>query len=119
MKLMQRLWRDEAGFILSAELVLIATVAILAMIVGLAAARDGVNSELADIGQAINSLSQSYAIDGIQGHSAAVNASLWKDNTDFCDNLTPDTAAADEACVVHTTPTGATEAAANTNPSLP
>jgi Flp pilus assembly pilin Flp len=113
-KVMQRLWRDEAGFILSAELVLIATVAVLAMIVGLSAARDGVNSELGDIGQAINSLNQSYTINGIQGHSAAVNASAWLDNTDFCDKAGPDTAAADESCITHTPGAGATE----TDPAL-
>ena len=42
-----RLWRDERAFVMSAEIVLIGTVAILATIVGLSAYRDAVIAELA------------------------------------------------------------------------
>jgi hypothetical protein len=62
MKILRRLWKDEGGFVVSAELVLVASVAILAMIVGLAAYRDAIIDELADNGKAINALNQSYSI---------------------------------------------------------
>jgi Flp pilus assembly pilin Flp len=104
MKMMQRLWNDEAGFVVSAELVLIATIAVLGLAVGLAAVRDGITSELADVAQAMNSLNQSYIIDGVLGHSASVAGSLWNDNSDFCDNLNPDTPLIDEACITHPAP---------------
>lgn len=101
MSLIKRLWNDEAGFVVSAELVLIGTIAVLGMIVGLSAARDGVTSELADVGGAINQLNQSYSIDGIQGHGAAIAGSIFLDEQDFCD--APDPAGADMACIVRNT----------------
>lgn len=101
MKMMQRLWNDEAGFVISAELVLIVTIAILGMVVGLAAVRDGVTSELGDIAEAINALNQGYTYDGLLGHSASVAGSIWQDGTDFCDRGTSIDGAGDEACITH------------------
>lgn len=119
MKLLKRLWSDEAGFVVSAELVLVASVAVLAMIVGLSAARDGINSELADVADAWQELSQSYEISHIIGHSAAVNGTEYLDNTDFC--ATPGTndgtASVDEACITHTTAAGANENSGGQNPT--
>jgi len=103
MSLIKRLWNDEAGFIVSAELVLIGTIAVLGMIVGLSAARDGVTSELADVGGAINNLNQSYTIDNIIGHGAAVNGSQFVDDIDFCDGQ--DIPGGDMACIVRSLPT--------------
>ena len=108
MKLVNRLWNDEAGFVVSAELVLVASIAVLGMIVGLATVRDAVTSELADLNGAINELNQSYSISGIQGHSAAVNSSQYQDQKDYCD-VGDDTANVDEACVVHVTAVDADE----------
>ncbi len=118
MHLVNRLWKDEAGFVVSAELVLVASIAVLGMIVGLATARDAVTSELADVGAAINELSQSYSISGIQGHSAAVNSWQFQDNKDYCDSG-DDTANVDEQCIVHITPVGANEQDPATQGSKP
>lgn len=62
MNTLRRLWNDEQGFVVSAELVLVASVAVLAMIVGLAAYRDAIIDELADGGRAVNALNQSYSV---------------------------------------------------------
>lgn len=52
------LWRDEAGFVLSAELILIATVVTLAMVVGLAEVSNAVNNEMGDMAGAVEGMSQ-------------------------------------------------------------
>ncbi|MCH9727090.1 MAG: Flp family type IVb pilin [Planctomycetes bacterium] len=57
-------WNDENGFVLSAELVIILTVAVLGMIVGLSYVQTAVVSEFTDIAGAINSLNQNYAYTG-------------------------------------------------------
>lgn len=102
MKLLNRLWKDEAGFVVSAELVLVASVAVLAMIVGLSAARDGINSELADVADAWQELNQSYEISNVIGHSASVAGTGYVDASDFCDNAPDGVAGVDEACISHT-----------------
>ncbi|TWT39609.1 Flp family type IVb pilin [Blastopirellula retiformator] len=85
MSLLKRLWNDEAGFIVSTELILIATIVVIGLIVGLASVRDAVTSELSDVAGAIQDLDQSYTIWGITGHSAAVSGSDYSDNLDYCD----------------------------------
>lgn len=60
----KRFWNDENGFIISAELVIILTVAVLAMIVGLSYVQSAVVSEMSDVGNAISSLNQNYAYTG-------------------------------------------------------
>lgn len=62
------LWRDEAGFILSAELVLIGTIAVLSLVVGLAAVAAAVNDELRDCATAFGSSKQSYDRYGDASH---------------------------------------------------
>lgn len=59
--MLYKLWNDESGVIISAELVLVLTVAVLAMIVGLSEVAVAVNTELNDISNAIGALNQSYS----------------------------------------------------------
>ena len=65
MALWNDLWDDEAGAVLTAEAVLIGTVAILGGVVGLSQAATAVDEELKEFAQAIRSLDQSY---GYVGH---------------------------------------------------
>jgi hypothetical protein len=53
------LYADEAGFIISSELILVATITVLAMVVGLAEVRSAVSEELEDVGSAIGAMQQS------------------------------------------------------------
>ena len=85
MSLLRRLWNDEAGFVISTELVLVATLLVLAMIVGLQSVRDAVLAELADVASAIGSLNQSYSFAGVTGHASSVAGSVFTDVIDFCD----------------------------------
>ena len=48
MKLFVSLWNDEAGFIVSSELILISALVVLGLLVGLATIRDQVVQELGD-----------------------------------------------------------------------
>ncbi|WP_315851556.1 Flp family type IVb pilin [Gimesia algae] len=84
----QQFWNDENGFVVSTELVLIATVLVLGMIVGLTTLRDQVIAELADVAAAFSNSNQSYSFSGITGHSSSTSGSLFTDNTDFCDVAT-------------------------------
>ena len=59
---LKKIWNDERGFVNSAELILIATLAVLGLIVGLATFRDAVTQELADTGAAIGNVNQSYSV---------------------------------------------------------
>lgn len=86
--MLTKLWHDESGAIVSAELVLIATILVIAMVTGLSSLRDAVVTELADVGAAIAAQDQSYTVGGVLAHSAATAASIFLDDEDFCDTST-------------------------------
>jgi Flp pilus assembly pilin Flp len=84
-RMLRKLWIDEAGAIVSAEIVLVATILVIGMVTGLASLRDAVVTELADVGQAISQLDQSFSFGGIDGHCASSAGSQFLDAADFCD----------------------------------
>lgn len=100
MRVLRRLWADQAGFVISTELVLVATILVIGMVVGLATVRDAVVQELADVAAAIGSVSQSYEYAAITGHSSATQGSGFQDSTDFCDTGDDTVANAAPQCVV-------------------
>ena len=61
------LWQDEAGFVVSAELALVSTIATLGMVTGLAEASNSVHNELHDVGSAVGSLDQSFSYQSTSG----------------------------------------------------
>src|SRR5580698_6627097 len=71
-KMFLSLWNDEAGFIVSAELILVATLLVIGMIVGLQTVRDTVITELADTATAIGQINQSYSYGGVTGHNSSI-----------------------------------------------
>lgn len=68
MRLAKQLWHDQAGFIVSAELVLISTVGVIGLLTGLTCLRNAINSELTDVACAISSLDQSYCYTGFHSY---------------------------------------------------
>ncbi|TWU06069.1 hypothetical protein [Stieleria varia] len=82
----KKLWNDEAGFVVSVELVLISTIAVIGLITGLTAVRDGVVSELSDTAGSVQDLNQSYSYNGVVGHSGSTAGSDFNDALDFCDS---------------------------------
>jgi hypothetical protein len=99
-----KLFSDESGVIVSAELVLVLTVAVLAMVVGLSEIAVAVNTELNDISNAIGALDQSFSYTGFSSDKAvgnlknSVGGSKFADSTDDCDaNTTCDLVCGDAA----------------------
>jgi hypothetical protein len=89
--LVSQLLRDEGGFIVSAELVLVATILVIGMIVGLSEIQHAVVSELNDVGDAIGSVNQSFCFSGFHkrdynGIHALTYGSGFRDTFDACDN---------------------------------
>jgi hypothetical protein len=84
-----RLWADQTGAVISAELVLVLTIAVLGVIVGLSEVAVAVNTELNDVSNAVGALDQSYwftqfrnFIDKCPSH---VHGSRFTDDHDDCD----------------------------------
>lgn len=98
MNMLSRFWNDEAGFVVSSELVLIGTILVLGVVVGLATVRDQVVQELGDLALAISNINQSYSFSGVTGHTSSVAGSIFDDTLDFCDANT-DPANAEPACI--------------------
>ena len=85
LKLIAALQNDEAGFIVSAELVLVSTIAILGLVVGLSEVSVNINNELEDVGSAFASVQQSYNMSDTCGHKGHKTGSSFCDQADFCD----------------------------------
>ncbi len=83
-QLFTQLHNDDAGFIISAELVLVATICVLGMIVGLAELALNINNELEDVGSAMQCLQQSYYVEGFEGHHGWQDGSGFDDELEFC-----------------------------------
>ena len=83
---------DENGVIISAELVLVLTIAVLAMVVGLSEVAVAINTELNDLSNAFGKLDQSYGFTGFTASSSRdgkaksmVAGTSWTDSVDDCD----------------------------------
>jgi hypothetical protein len=82
---MKSLFNDENGFVVSAELILIATIAVLGLVVGLAEVRQAVSEELEDVASAIGAMNQSYTYAGLKSPKSCISGSRFFDDMDFCD----------------------------------
>lgn len=80
-----RLMNDEAGFVISAELILVSSIAVLSMVVGLSEVAFNVSNELEDVGSALGSVNQTYQVSGLCGHMGHTGGSNFNDCRDFCD----------------------------------
>lgn len=90
--MLKAMWNDENGAIVSIEMILIITIAVLALIVGWAEVASAVNSELDDISNAIGKFDQSFSYVGfgntkIDGTTKAFfRGAVFTDLPDDCDN---------------------------------
>jgi hypothetical protein len=80
-----RLWNEETGAILSAEVMLVASILVVGVIAGLASLRDSIVTELADVAQAVANVNQSFSFSGVSGHHTFSGGGCFEDNIDFCD----------------------------------
>lgn len=85
------LWKQQDGVVISAELVLVMTIAVLAMLVGLDSVSDSINHELNDVAGAFGAISQSFSFNGIAHRDrsgcphAIASGSSFNDHKDDCD----------------------------------
>ncbi len=85
MRVFRKLCSDDAGFVISAELVLVSTIVVIGLIVGLTSLRNQVVQELVDVGQAIGSMSQTFALSGTKKCGVGMtDGSYYRDKVDFC-----------------------------------
>ena len=92
--MVRQLLNDEAGFIVSAELVLVATLLVIGMIVGLSEVQHAVVQELNDVADAIGQLNQSYYYSGFSAEKSSATVTIksvtygssFLDTTDDCDD---------------------------------
>jgi Flp pilus assembly pilin Flp len=90
MRTLSRFWNDEHGTIVSAEIILVLTIAGIGMLAGLTTYRDQVTLELADLGTAVSQFNHSYSIGGVNVANASIAQSLFDDLADFCDDTSSD-----------------------------
>ena len=87
--MLHQLFNDESGLIISAELVLVLTIGVLATIVGIAEVAVAINTELNDVSNAIGALNQSYAYSGFASTQTKLVAffagTQFLDGVDNCD----------------------------------
>jgi len=88
--MLRQLLQDESGVIVCAELVLVLTIGVLAMVVGLSEVAVAVNTELNDVSNAIGAINQSFAFTGFSsGHNHKFKSffagTTFHDSIDDCD----------------------------------
>jgi len=95
--MLNQIWNDDAAFVVSAELVLIATILVIGLIVGLVEVQSAVVGELNDVGEAVGRLNQSYFYSGFAKYksvfgrrwgtrfAAFTAGSAFSDRVDACD----------------------------------
>jgi len=104
MEILKSIWTDDVGFIVSIELILIATIMVIGLITGFTAVRDAVICELSDVGGAIQDLNQSYSFNGVTGHSGFTVGSDYLDARDHCDDRDDPTNRADNCILFNRRP---------------
>ncbi len=84
-RMWKKLWFEEEGFVLSSEIVMVGSALVLGSAVGLTGLRDAVNTELADLAEALGSIDQSFCFSGVAGHHAFTAGSIYIDQKDCVD----------------------------------
>ena len=97
--MLKTLWQDEQGFIISIELIMIATIAVIGLLAGMTAIRDAVVSELSDVAGAVQDFNQGYRVYGVRGHTGSTAGMDFLDLRDFCD-LPDDTNVQADNCIL-------------------
>ena len=106
--MLRALWNDEAGFVITSELLLIVTIMVIGLIVGMVAVRDAVVTELGDVAAAIGTLNQTYSYFGVTNtcSGAWTAGSDFGDQVDRCDMQTGAQGAAPSYILTNLAPAG-------------
>jgi Flp pilus assembly pilin Flp len=85
--LFTQLLNDENGFLMSAELILLASILVLGLVVGLTEVSFAINNELEDVASAFSSMNQSYSASGSHSQGKGRRSgSRFNDERDNCDS---------------------------------
>lgn len=74
----RKLWKDESGSVLSAELATVATVTVVGAVAGLNVMAKSINGEFLDLSHSFRSLNQSYSYRGFASKSAFTAGSCYQ-----------------------------------------
>ncbi len=80
---LSQLWSDECGFVVSSELVFVATLLVIGLTTGFSAIRNQVVGELADVADAISELDQSYSFAQITANNSSTRGVAFIDQNDL------------------------------------
>mgnify|MGYP005642404113 CR=1 FL=1 len=84
--LFTQLLNDENGFLMSAELILLASILVIGLVVGLTEVSFAINNELEDVASAFSSMNQSYSASGSHSQGKGRRTgSRFNDERDNCD----------------------------------
>src|SRR5262245_1907642 len=111
--MLRNLINDECGAIISAEITLVLTIAVLAMVVGLSEVAVAANTELNDISNALGAMNQSFFFTGFHATTptktkSVVPGSQFTDHEDVCDK--------NESCEIVCGTTGVVDCGESNNP---
>lgn len=81
-KFLNNLWNDEHGFVVSSELIFVATLLVVGLVTGLSEVRNQVLGELADVADAISELDQSYSFHQVTSTNASTKGAFVVDQND-------------------------------------
>ena len=85
--LFTQLLNDENGFLMSAELILLASILVIGLVVGLTEVSFAINNELEDVASAFSSMNQSYSASGAHSQGKGRRTgSRFNDERDNCDS---------------------------------
>ena len=79
----RQFWRDDAGFVVSAELIFITTIMVIGLIAGLSAVRNQMALELADLADAVSEFDQSFSFAAVTATVGSVAGSNFVDAPDL------------------------------------
>lgn len=102
-QLVQELWQDTQGFVVTAEMIILVTVLVLGLFVGLNVLQSAVVGELSDVSSSLRSLDQSYSLPSFRSQCVTLGGESECARTassQFVDNSSRDAATASEECAV-------------------
>lgn len=82
-QLAAKLWNDDAGALIASEYLFVVTILIIGTIIGLAAVREAINTELGEVANALLALSQGFTISGQSGAGGSVDGSMSIDTPGY------------------------------------
>ena len=80
---LKRLWREDAGFLATTDVIFLAAIVVIGTIVGLTSFRDQVVQEFGDLATAVGRLNQSYSYEGCNEEDE--EADHWVAGSDYTD----------------------------------